>query len=152
MKLVYELMEHGVEPYAVPLPEYKGNAACFDIAAAVKKPVAIQPGKWAIIPTALKFSIPAGYELQIRSRSGLAATYGLFVMNSPGTIDEDYQGELKIILMNLGEDVEHICRGSRIAQVSLSPVTKAELTQLNTGNLFGEETSRGEKGFGSTGK
>lgn len=152
MKLVYEIMEHGLEPYAVPLPEYKGNAACFDIAAAVKKPMPIPPGKWAVIPTALKFSIPAGYELQIRSRSGLAATYGLFVMNSPGTIDEDYQGELKIILMNLGENVEHICRGSRIAQVSLSPVTRAELTQLHTGDLFGEETNRGEKGFGSTGK
>jgi dUTP pyrophosphatase len=152
MKLVYEVMPHGLEPYMITLPEYKNRAACFDVAAAVKKPVTINPGEWAVIPTALKINIPEGYELQIRSRSGLAASYGLFVLNSPGTIDEDYQGEIKIILMNLGKNVEHICRGSRIAQISLSPVIKAELVQLNTGDLFNEESNRGDKGFGSTGK
>lgn len=152
MKLIYEVMEHGIEPFAVPLPEYKGNAACFDIAAAVKKPLSIHPGKYAVIPTALRFKIPAGYELQVRSRSGLAASYGMFVLNAPGTIDEDFQGELRVILMNLGEHVEHICRGSRIAQVSLSPVTKAELIELNTGDLFEQQTERGSGGFGSTGR
>jgi dUTP pyrophosphatase len=152
MKLVYEVMPHGIEPYMITLPEYKNNAACFDISAAVKKPVAIQPGEYAVIPTALKINIPEGYELQVRSRSGLAASYGIFVLNSPGTIDEDYQGEIKVILMNLGKNVEHICRGSRIAQISLSPVVKAELVQLNTGDLFDGETNRGDKGFGSTGR
>ena len=110
--------------------------------------MSLAPGARAMVPTGLSFAIPLGYEVQIRPRSGLAAKHGLTCLNTPGTIDSDYRGEVKVILINLGEDAFVIERGERIAQMVLAPVTQAvwdEVTVL-------DETARGTGGFGSTGR
>jgi dUTP pyrophosphatase len=118
-----------------------------DLAANVGQLVEIQPGKSAIIPTGLAVSIPKNYEIQIRPRSGLAAKNGISVLNTPGTIDADYRGELKVILINLSEKIFKVEKGLRIAQMVLCPVTKAVLKEVD--EL--EKTERGSDGFGSTG-
>ena len=118
-----------------------------DLAANIEKTVEIKPGKFAIIPTGLALSIPNNYEIQIRPRSGLAARNQISVLNTPGTIDADYRGELKVILINLGEKKFKIENGLRIAQMVLCPVIKATLEEVS--EL--EETKRGYGGFGSTG-
>ena len=100
-----------------------------------------------MIPTGLKMEIPAGYEGQVRTRSGLAATRGLVVLNSPGTIDADYRGEVKVILMNLGSEPVTISRGERVAQLVIAPVTRVAITEVEDV----DETIRGSGGFGSTG-
>jgi len=130
------------------MPVYKTNgAAGADVCAFIDSPVTIKPGKFAMIPTGLFFEIPYGYEIQVRPRSGLAAKNGVTVLNTPGTIDSDYRGELKVILINLGEQDFVVNKGDRIAQIIVSPVTTADFTITDSLS----DTQRGEKGFGSTG-
>jgi dUTP pyrophosphatase len=132
----------------IPLPKYETEGSSgMDLTANVNKVIEIQPGKSEIIPTGLSLSIPKNYEIQIRPRSGLAAKNQISVLNTPGTIDEDYRGEIKVILINLGEKKFKIEKGLRIAQMVLCPVIKAELEEVD--EL--DETKRGSGGFGSTG-
>ena len=132
----------------IPLPKYETEGSSgMDLTANVNKVIEIQPGKSEIIPTGLALSIPKNYEIQIRPRSGLAAKNQISVLNTPGTIDEDYRGEIKVILINLGEKKFKIVKGLRIAQMVLCPVIKAELEEVD--EL--DETKRGSGGFGSTG-
>ena len=130
------------------IPSYKTEgAAGADVCALVTEPVTIASGSFAMIPTGLFFEIPQGYEIQVRPRSGLAAKNGVTVLNTPGTIDSDYRGELKIILINLGKEAFVVNNGERIAQIIVSPVTVASFTITDSLS----DTTRGEKGFGSTG-
>ena len=130
------------------IPCYKTEgAAGADVCALVTEPVTIASGSFAMIPTGLFFEIPQGYEIQVRPRSGLAAKNGVTVLNTPGTIDSDYRGELKIILINLGKEAFVVNNGERIAQIIVSPVTVADFTITDSLS----DTTRGEKGFGSTG-
>ena len=132
----------------IPLPKYETDGSSgMDLSANVEKVVEIQPGKSVIIPTGIALSIPKNYEIQIRPRSGLAAKSQISILNTPGTIDADYRGELKVILVNLGEKIFKVEKGLRIAQMVLCPVIKAVLKEVN--EL--EETERGSGGFGSTG-
>ena len=132
----------------ISLPKYETEGSSgMDLTANVNKFIEIQPGKSEIIPTGLALSIPKNYEIQIRPRSGLAAKNQISVLNTPGTIDEDYRGEIKVILINLGEKKFTIEKGLRIAQMVLCPVIKAELEEVD--EL--DETKRGSGGFGSTG-
>ena len=130
------------------IPQYKTKgAAGADVCALLNNPVVIRKGERAIIPTGLFFEIPQGFEIQVRPRSGLAAKNGVTVLNTPGTIDSDYRGELKIILINLGNDDFTVNNGDRIAQIIISPVIQASFEISD--NL--SETERGTSGFGSTG-
>ena len=132
----------------ITLPKYETEGSSgMDLAANIEKTVEIKAGKFAITPTGLSLSIPNNYEIQIRPRSGLAAKNQISVLNTPGTIDADYRGELKVILINLGEKKFKIENGLRIAQMVLCPVIKATLEEVS--EL--EETKRGSGGFGSTG-
>ena len=132
----------------ISLPKYETEGSSgMDLTANVNKVIEIQPGKSEIIPTGLAISIPKNYEIQIRPRSGLAAKNQISVLNTPGTIDEDYRGEIKVILINLGEKKFKIEKGLRIAQMVLCPVIKAELEEVD--EL--DKTKRGSGGFGSTG-
>ena len=132
----------------LPLPSYATEgAAGMDLLAAVAAPLTLAPGQRSLIPTGLAIALPAGYELQIRPRSGLALKNGIILPNSPGTIDEDYRGELQVIVMNAGTEAFTIERGMRIAQAVLAPVTRAAWSE--TASL--PPTSRGSGGFGSTG-
>lgn len=132
----------------LPLPSYATEgAAGMDLLAAVAAPVTILPGGRALIPTGLRLAIPSGHELQVRPRSGLALKNGITLPNSPGTIDEDYRGELGVIILNAGTEAFTVERGMRIAQAVLAPVTRAiwdEVSEL-------PDTNRGTGGFGSTG-
>lgn len=132
------------------LPAYQSaGAAGLDLVAAVAEnaPVAIDPGKRALVPTGLTMEIPRGYEGQVRPRSGLAARHGITVLNSPGTIDADYRGEVQVILVNLGDAPFTVVRGERIAQLVVAPVVQASLVETKAL----EATARGAGGFGSTG-
>ncbi len=132
----------------VSLPKYETNGASgMDIASNNKDPIIIKPRETKIIPTGLAVAIPKGFEIQIRPRSGLAAKKQITVLNTPGTIDADYRGEIKIILINLGNEIFTIEKRSRIAQMILCPIVKAKLVEVDDLN----ETKRGEEGFGSTG-
>lgn len=132
----------------IPLPEYATDGSSgLDIRAAVENEIVIPKGKVVLVPTNLMVEIPFGYEIQIRSRSGLAAKHGIGILNSPGTIDSDYRGEIKIILFNFSENDFVIKRGDRIAQMVISKVYKAELIESN--KL--EDSNRGSGGFGHTG-
>ena len=132
----------------IPLPKYETEGSSgMDLTANVNRVIEILPGKSEIIPTGLALSIPKNYEIQIRPRSGLAAKSQISILNTPGTIDADYRGELKVILVNLGEKIFKVEKGLRIAQMVLCPVIKAVLKEVN--EL--EETERGSGGFGSTG-
>ena len=142
-----------------PLPHFEGldlpayetiGSAGMDVRAAVSpdEPVLLQAGERAMIPTGLSVAIPQGYEIQVRPRSGLAAKHGLTCLNTPGTIDSDYRGEIKIILINLGQDAFTIQRGERIAQLVLAPVTQLAWQEVEAL----DETDRGAGGFGSTGR
>ncbi len=131
---------------ALPAYATAGAAGC-DLLAAVTESVVVQPGKRALVPTGLSVAVPPGHELQIRPRSGLALQHGIMVANSPGTIDEDYRGELKVILLNAGDQPFTIERGMRIAQAVLAPVVRAVWMEVATLDA----TVRGEGGFGSTG-
>ena len=130
------------------LPAYAtAGAAGMDLLAAVTSPITIPPGARMLIPTGLKIALPQGYELQIRPRSGLALKNGIVLPNSPGTVDEDYRGELQVIVMNAGTEAFTVERGMRIAQAVLAPVVRARWSEVATL----DETARGEGGFGSTG-
>ena len=138
-------LPHGAD---LPLPAYAtAGAAGVDLLAAVTAPVILAPGARALIPTGLLIAVPAGHELQIRPRSGLALRHGIMVANSPGTVDEDYRGELQVILLNAGSEPFTIERGLRMAQAVLAPVVRATWTVV--AEL--DATVRGAQGFGSTG-
>jgi dUTP pyrophosphatase len=135
----------------LPLPAYETHgAAGMDLRAAVAEddPVTLKPGARARVPTGLCMAIPLGFEVQVRPRSGLAAKHGVTCLNTPGTIDSDYRGEVQVILINLGEEDFVIRRGERIAQMIVAPVVQS--SWLETDSL--DETARGEGGFGSTGR
>jgi dUTP pyrophosphatase len=133
------------------LPAYQSaDAAGLDLVAAVPQnaPLVLAPGKHAMVPTGLTIALPPGFEAQVRPRSGLAAKYGVSVLNSPGTIDADYRGEISVILINHGEAPFAIHRGERIAQMVIAPVVQAELVVAAALS----KTDRGGGGFGSTGR
>ncbi len=139
--------EPGTEDIA--LPQYEtAHAAGMDVRAAVPEPVTLRPGERVLVPTGLRIALPPRYEAQIRPRSGLAIRHGLSLLNSPGTIDAHYRGEIRIIIANLGQEPYTIQRGDRIAQMIVAPVTRAEWSVVD--EL--EDTPRGEGGFGSTGR
>ena len=132
----------------LPLPEYETvQSAGMDLPAAIHSPMTLSPGEHAMVPTGLAIALPGGYEAQIRPRSGLAARNGVTVLNTPGTIDADYRGEVKVILINLGTKPFEIERGMRIAQMVVAPVTQGKLTEVDDLS----DTARGGGGFGSTG-
>ncbi len=131
------------------LPEYKTDGSSgMDLMANVEQTVKILPGEKKIISTGIMVAIPEQYEIQIRPRSGLAAKNGISVLNTPGTIDSDYRGEIKVILINLGKDIFQINKNDRIAQMIVCPIIKVELKEVESL----PETVRGEGGFGSTNK
>ena len=132
----------------VKLPEYKTNGASgMDLVAYIQKPIKVKPKKSSLIPTGLSVAFSDDYEIQIRPRSGLAAKNNISVLNTPGTIDSDYRGEIKVILINLSQESFIVEKGLRIAQMVVCPVVQAQLKEVNDLN----ETGRGEGGFGSTG-
>jgi len=135
----------------LPLPAYEtALAAGMDLRAAVpdEAPMVLKPGARAAVPTGLAFALPAGFEAQVRPRSGLALKAGLTCLNTPGTIDADYRGEVKVILVNLGEEDFTIRRGERIAQLVIAPVVQAAWAEVESL----DDTARGAGGFGSTGR
>ena len=133
----------------IKLPTYKTSGSSgMDLVAYIKNKITIDPGKTAIIPTGIAVAIPKNYEIQIRPRSGLAAKKGISVLNTPGTVDSDYRGEIIIILINLSKKSFVVKSGDRVAQMILCPVAKGKLQEVK--NL--PKTVRGKGGFGSTGK
>jgi len=145
IEIAVRQLPHGAD---LPLPTYAtAGAAGMDLLAAVTGPVTIPPGGRALIPTGLAIALPPGYELQIRPRSGLALRNGIVLPNSPGTIDEDYRGEVQVIVLNAGDQPFVVERGMRIAQAVLAPVVRA--TWRRADSLA--DTDRGQGGFGSTG-
>jgi dUTP pyrophosphatase len=141
-------LKHGA---GLPLPTYQSKgAAGLDLVAALdmQHPLILAPGARALVPTGLVIELPRGYEAQVRPRSGLALNYGITVLNSPGTIDSDYRGEVGVVLANLGHAPFEIRRGERIAQLVVLPVVQAELVEVTQVSI----TPRGDGGFGSTGK
>ena len=132
----------------IPLPTYESEGSSgMDIRASVQKPVLLNPGEIKLVPTGLAVSVPPGYEAQIRPRSGLALHHGIGMVNSPGTIDSDYRGEVGIILVNWGNESFTVKRGDRIAQMVFSKVYRVDLVQVD--DL--DATYRGQGGFGHTG-
>ena len=145
--ILYVTLPHGE---GLEAPAYESTAAAgMDLRAANAggEPLVLPPGGRALVPTGLAMALPEGHEAQVRPRSGLAAKHGVTVLNSPGTIDADYRGEVKVILINLGEDAFTIEPGARIAQIVIAPVTHAELVEVD--DLAGSQ--RGAGGVGSTG-
>jgi dUTP pyrophosphatase len=146
VRVPVRVLQHGE---GLPLPQYQSDeAAGLDLLAAIgaQVTVVIGPGRRALIPTGLSLELPSGFEGQVRPRSGLALKHGITVLNSPGTIDSDYRGEVMIILINLGSAPFAIKRGERIAQLVVAPVTRAELIEASEIS----STRRGSGGFGST--
>lgn len=138
-----------LENFKGELPAYQSEGASgFDIRAQLNTPMVLNPGERAMVPTGLSFEIPLGFEIQARPRSGLAAKQGLTVLNTPGTIDADYRGEVKIIIINLGQEPVQIQDQERCAQLVIAPVYQAQFQVVDT---LGD-TARGAGGFGSTGK
>jgi dUTP pyrophosphatase len=132
----------------IPLPAYESKGSSgMDVRASIKTPLTLKPGEIRLVPTGLKVSVPLGYEAQIRPRSGLALRHGIGMVNSPGTIDADYRGEIGLVLINWGTEPFTIRRGDRIAQMVISRIFRADL--LETDDL--DETGRGSGGFGHTG-
>ena len=133
----------------LPLPAYQTqHAAGMDLHAAVREPITLGPGERALVPTGLRIALPPGYEAQVRPRSGLALKHGLTLPNSPGTIDADYRGEIRVILQNLGQETYTVRRGDRIAQMVIAPVVTAQWELVDAL----DDTLRGEGGFGHTGE
>ena len=133
---------------AVQLPAYKSSGASgMDLMAFIKNPINVKPNSSSLIPTGLSVAFPENFEIQIRPRSGLAAKNNISVLNTPGTIDSDYRGEIKVILINLSKKTFILEKGARIAQMVLCPINKAKLIEVE--DL--EQTDRGSGGFGSTG-
>jgi dUTP pyrophosphatase len=140
-------LPHGV---GLPLPSYQSaHAAGLDLVAALPEddPIELEPSNRGLVPTGLVIELPEGYEAQVRPRSGLALKHGVTVLNSPGTIDADYRGEVRVLLINLGAETFLIQRGDRIAQLVVSPATRVEIIATEALGV----TGRGEGGFGSTG-
>ncbi len=138
-------LPHGAD---LPLPAYAtAGAAGMDLQAAITAPIHLAPGDRVLVPTGLAIALPPGHELQLRPRSGLALRHGIVLPNSPATIDEDYRGELQVIVMNAGTEAFTVERGMRIAQCVLAPVTRAVWQEVETLS----PTTRGDGGFGSTG-
>ncbi|KPV40990.1 deoxyuridine 5'-triphosphate nucleotidohydrolase [Thiohalorhabdus denitrificans] len=132
----------------LPLPEYASDhASGVDLLAAVEEPLTLDPGERALVPSGVAMALPPGFEAQVRPRSGLAAKQGVTVLNTPGTIDADYRGEIKVILINLGAEPVTLARGDRMAQLVVAPVTRVAWEPRD--DL--DETARGGGGFGSTG-
>ncbi len=145
MELQIKFLENGKD---LPVPHYQtADASGMDLYAAVKEPVSLEHGEIACIPTGIAMAIEPGYEAQVRPRSGLAIKFGISIVNSPGTIDADYRGEVGIILINLGEKPFVVERGMRIAQLVIQPVCKANVAVKDELS----ETVRGAGGFGHTG-
>ena len=145
VELAFRALPHFGE---LPLPAYATTgAAGMDIVAAVTEDLVLAPGGRSAVPTGLSMAVPAGHEVQVRPRSGLALRHGVTVANAPGTIDSDYRGEVKILLVNLGDADFTVSRGMRIAQIVLAPVTRADPKLVE--ELV--NTARGNGGFGSTG-
>jgi len=143
LRLVY------VGPVAVPAPKYQSpGAAGIDLHAALREPITLEPLGRALVPTGIALAIPDGYEGQVRPRSGLAAKLGLTVLNAPGTIDSDYRGEIKVLLVNLSREPATIAPLDRVAQLVISEVCRAELYEVPELDA----TSRGDGGYGSTGR
>lgn len=141
-------LAHG---HGLDCPAYQSaGAAGFDIQAALAPdaPLTLAPGARALVPTGFQLALPDGYELQVRPRSGLAMRHGITVLNAPGTVDSDYRGEVKVLLVNLGDEPFRIARGERIAQGVVAPVSRAVLLEADTL----PDTIRGGGGFGSTGR
>ena len=133
------------------LPEYQSDRASgLDLLAAIpaETPIVIEPGHWGAVPTGLAIALPAGYEGQVRPRSGLSLRYGVTVLNAPGTIDGDYRGEIEVLLINNGGGPYTVRRGMRIAQLVVAPVARVNIVEVE--DL--DATTRGAKGFGSTGR
>ncbi len=145
IEIAVERLPHGAD---LPLPAYATpGSAGMDLLAAVDAAVVLAPGARALIPTGLRIALPDGYEAQVRPRSGLALRHGVTLLNSPGTIDADYRGEIGVILINLGQEPFTVERAARIAQMVIAPVTSARLAAAEAL----PETSRQAGGFGSTG-
>ena len=145
MNIAIQVLPHGE---GLELPKYQTRgAAGMDIRAAVEESIVLAPLQRVAIPTGIKMAIPEGFEVQVRPRSGLAFRHGISIPNSPGTIDSDYRGEIKVLLINLGAEPFVVTRGMRIAQLVVAAVTQAELHIFD--NL--DHTERGAGGFGSTG-
>lgn len=145
MNIPFKKLPHAAD---LPLPSYESEyAAGMDLRAALAEPMTLAPGKRALIPTGLKMALPKGYEAQVRPRSGLAYRNGITMLNTPGTIDADYRGELKVLAINLGDEPFEITHGDRIAQMVIAPVIQPDVDEVE--KL--PETERGEGGFGSTG-
>ena len=145
MNINIQVLPHGL---GLELPKYQTQgAAGMDVRAAVSDPIVLAPLQRAAIPTGIKMAIPTGFEVQVRPRSGLAFRNGISIPNSPGTIDSDYRGEVKVLLVTLGSEDFTITRGMRIAQLVVARVIQAKLTTVTSL----DETARGEGGFGSTG-
>lgn len=143
--VLVERLPHGRD---LPLPHYATeDAAGLDLRAALESALVLQPGQRALVPTGLKLAIPAGHEAQVRPRSGLALRHGITCLNTPGTIDADYRGEVSVLLVNLGQESVEFQRGERIAQLVVAPVSRAALEEVEVL----PETARGAGGFGHTG-
>jgi dUTP pyrophosphatase len=141
-----QVLPHGD---GLPLPAYATpGSAGVDLTAALDRPLELRPGARAAVPTGIALALPEGFEAQVRPRSGLALKHGLAVLNSPGTIDADYRGEIRVILANLGSEPVTIARGERIAQLVVAPVSRVAFERVATLPA----TARGEGGFGSTGR
>jgi len=146
VEVAVQRLPHGRD---LPLPAYAtAGSAGMDLHAALDRPLRLAPGERALVPTGLALALPAGFEAQVRARSGLALKRGLAVLNAPGTIDSDYRGEVGVILANLGTEIVELARGERIAQLVVAPVARARL--LETDLL--PQTGRAAGGFGSTGR
>jgi dUTP pyrophosphatase len=145
VNLIVKRLDHGKD---LPLPSYAtADAAGMDLRAALAEPITLRPGDRILVPTALVVEIPRGYEGQVRPRSGLALKHGISMVNTPGTVDSDYRGELKVIMINHGQDDFVINHGERIAQLVISPVVQATIVEADEVS----ESGRGAGGFGSTG-
>jgi len=145
IKIFFKKLDHAKN---LPLPDYESDeAAGMDIRAALDKPKTLEPGERDLIPTGLQMALPVGYEAQIRPRSGLAYKHGITMLNTPGTIDSDYRGEVKVLAINHGDEPYKIEHGDRIAQMVIAPVYQPQIEE--TDSL--PETNRGKGGFGSTG-
>ena len=149
MQKINVYVEQTLESRDLPLPKYMSEqAAGMDLYAAVDEPITLKKGDIHLVPTGLKIALPEGYEAQIRPRSGLAFKHGISLVNTPGTIDADYRGEIKIIMINFGQQDFVINRGERIAQMVINQIAQIDWTV--TEQL--DETERGAGGFGHTGK
>jgi dUTP pyrophosphatase len=147
-----QLRVHVLRPGLAALPRYATEgAAGLDLTAALEQPMVIEPGARALVPTGLAIELPTRCEGQVRPRSGLAFKHGVTVLNAPGTIDEDYRGEVQVLLVNLGKEAHLVQPGDRIAQLVVAPVLQVEVIQVEGAEKLGAST-RGQGGFGSTGR